>query len=258
MPDTRSCGLHQTSPSIGTRPTRPRLSSRGQSSTFTRNGVGPGRYSIEKLFETVTGSPENGGTFAARNKRATQPPTSVPANAPPTLVMVARPLGAKVTETLPEPVGPSGFLQLPALAAAAPNAETAAPLSKAAPSAAGAGGAATAGAGASGFLVSAGFSAGFSAGLLAGPAAVGVSVAAAVAEGFVPAAVMAWATLSAGEGVGASAAPDAGASAVAAVGSGAAATGAAAALVSGADDVGALSSADFLCITKKATPAAAA
>src|SRR6187402_1733494 len=84
-----------------------------------------------KLLLTVTGSPVKGGTLAARNKRATQPPTSVPARSPATLVAVARPLGAKVTDTLPLPVGPSGFLQEPALAAAAPNADTAAALSNA-------------------------------------------------------------------------------------------------------------------------------
>jgi len=86
---------------------------------------------MAKLLVTVTGSPEKGGTFADRNKRATQPPTSVPASSPATLVAVARPLGAKVTDTLPEPVGPSAVLQLPALAAAAPSAATAAFLSKA-------------------------------------------------------------------------------------------------------------------------------
>src|ERR1700742_557356 len=85
--------------------------------TARRSRGGHARHSIEKLFETVTGSPANGGTFAERKTRATQPPTSVPANAPVTMELVARPLGANVTEALPPPVGPSGFLQLAAFAA---------------------------------------------------------------------------------------------------------------------------------------------
>src|SRR5450755_633060 len=81
--------------------------------------------------------------------RATQPPTSVPASAPDTVEFVARPLGANVTEALPPPVGPSGFLQLIALAAAALSAAMAAPLSKSAPTTVGAGAV-------SGFFASAG------------------------------------------------------------------------------------------------------
>ena len=68
---------------------------------------------IEKLFETVTGSPENAGTRALLKTPETQPPTEVPAKGGPlTLAVVTRPLGAKVIWTLPVPVGPSGFLQL--------------------------------------------------------------------------------------------------------------------------------------------------
>ena len=38
---------------------------------------------IEKLFDTVTELPPNGGTFARRNTEATQPPTGVPPKEPP-------------------------------------------------------------------------------------------------------------------------------------------------------------------------------
>src|SRR6478609_517858 len=75
---------------------------------------------------TVTGSPEKAGTLAERNRRATQPPTAVPARSPETWVLVARPLGMNVTDTLPLPVGPSAVLQLPAFPAAAPSAALAA------------------------------------------------------------------------------------------------------------------------------------
>jgi hypothetical protein len=86
---------------------------------------------IVKLFETVMGLPENGGTFALRKIDATHPPTEVPPNgAPLTLAVVTRPLGANVTCTLPLPVGPPSFLQLAAPPAAALSAETAAPLLK--------------------------------------------------------------------------------------------------------------------------------
>ena len=66
-----------------------------------------------KLFETVTGLPLKGGTLALRKRPATQPPVGVPAKGPPwTVALVTRPLGAKVTWTLPVPVGPPPFLQL--------------------------------------------------------------------------------------------------------------------------------------------------
>ena len=48
------------------------------------------------------------------------------------LAVVTRPLGAKVTCTLPAPVGPPGFLQPPACAAAVLSAEIAEALLKAA------------------------------------------------------------------------------------------------------------------------------
>lgn len=96
---------------------------------------------IEKLLCTVTVPPLNGGTWAARNRAATQPPTDVPANGgPSTLAVVAFPLGANVTETRPEPVGPSGFLQPDAALAAELSADIAAARSNGAPSAAGAAG----------------------------------------------------------------------------------------------------------------------
>ena len=67
---------------------------------------------IENDFGTATGDPSNGGTCAPRNADATHPPTAVPANGgPSTVADVTLPLGAKVTRTLPEPVGPSSFLQ---------------------------------------------------------------------------------------------------------------------------------------------------
>jgi hypothetical protein len=46
------------------------------------------------------------------------------------VAVVTRPLGANVTVALPGPVGPPGFLQLPAAEAAAPNAEIAEALLK--------------------------------------------------------------------------------------------------------------------------------
>src|SRR5688572_10950117 len=71
---------------------------------------------------------------AARNLEATQPPTEVPPNGPATtLALVTRPLGAKVTWTLPLPLGPLALPQPAALAAAAANAALAAPTSKAPP-----------------------------------------------------------------------------------------------------------------------------
>lgn len=53
---------------------------------------------IENDFDTVTGEPAKAGTFAARKRPATHPPTAVPANgAPITVALVTRPLGANVT-----------------------------------------------------------------------------------------------------------------------------------------------------------------
>lgn len=47
---------------------------------------------------TVVGEPEKAGTRAARNLRATHPPTLVPPKGPlTTLALVTRPLVAKVT-----------------------------------------------------------------------------------------------------------------------------------------------------------------
>src|SRR5438552_2663117 len=128
------------------------------------------RYCTLNDFETVTASPEKAGTFALRNRRATQPPTAVPARSPETEVLVARPLGMKVIDTLPLPAGPSAVLQLWALPAAADSAAMAALLSKGGAVLASAGAAAGLSAGFSAGL-SAGFSAGFSAGLSAGLAA---------------------------------------------------------------------------------------
>ena len=72
-----------------------------------------------KLLETVTGLPENAGMRALRKTPATQPPTGVPAKGgPATFAVVTRPLVAKVTCTLPLPVGPAGLAQLEALPAA--------------------------------------------------------------------------------------------------------------------------------------------
>ena len=84
-----------------------------------------------KLLATVTGAPLNGGTVARRNTVATQLPTDVPPKAPPmTTALVTRPLGAKVTLTLPLPVGPPGFLHPEAPDAAIPRADFAAPTLK--------------------------------------------------------------------------------------------------------------------------------
>src|SRR6187399_1016898 len=56
---------------------------------------------------------------ALRKTPATQPPTGVPPKGgPATFAVVTRPLVANVTCTLPLPVGPPGFAQLPAFAAA--------------------------------------------------------------------------------------------------------------------------------------------
>jgi len=80
---------------------------------------GASRYLMLKLFETVTGSPENAGMRARRKTPATHPPTAVPAKgAEATFALVTRPLGAKVTCALPLPVGPPGLAQLAALPAA--------------------------------------------------------------------------------------------------------------------------------------------
>jgi hypothetical protein len=95
---------------------------------------------MEKDLETVTGLPPNAGTRALRKREATQPPTGVPANgAPITVAVVTRPLGAKVTCTLPTPVGPPGFLQELAADEAAPSAEMAEALLKGASVVAGGG-----------------------------------------------------------------------------------------------------------------------
>src|SRR5690606_5939197 len=81
----------------------------------SRRGQSPLAVSAQlmtKLFDTVTGLPANGGTFALRKMPATQPPTGVPAKGGPwTVALVTRPLGANVTCTLPVPVGPPAFLQ---------------------------------------------------------------------------------------------------------------------------------------------------
>ena len=82
-----------------------------------------------KLLETVTAFPLKAGTRAPRKREATQPPTEVPPNLPPTtLAVVTRPLGANVTMALPLPVGPPGILQPAALPAADDSAEIAADL----------------------------------------------------------------------------------------------------------------------------------
>ena len=84
-----------------------------------------------KPLDTVTGLPLKAGTLALRKMEATQPPTEVPAKGGPlTLAVVTRPLLANVIATLPLPVGPPSFLQLPAEFAAAVSAETAAALLK--------------------------------------------------------------------------------------------------------------------------------
>src|SRR3954447_9785752 len=102
-----------------------------------------------KVLCTVTVAPPKAGTRTPRNRAATQPPTGVPAKGgPSTAAVVAAPLLANVTAILPEPVGPSGFLQLCAALAAALSADKAAARSKSAPdAAAGAAGAAGAAAG---------------------------------------------------------------------------------------------------------------
>src|SRR5436190_15582530 len=95
---------------------------------------------------TLTGEPSNAGTLALRKALAMQPPTEVPAKgAPWTDAEVTLPLGAKVTLTLPLPVGPSAFLQLRAAPAAAPSAEEAAPRLNSLPPSAGAAAAVSAG-----------------------------------------------------------------------------------------------------------------
>ena len=79
-----------------------------------------------KFLETVVGSPENLGTRAARNSRATQPPTLGPAKSPVISALVTRPLGANVTSARPVPVGPPSCLQPVAPFAAVTSADLAA------------------------------------------------------------------------------------------------------------------------------------
>ena len=74
-----------------------------------------------KRLLTVTDSPEKAGTVTFRNSRAMQAPTVVPANSPPTLAALTRPLGAKVTVACPEPEGPPIERQLSAREAASPR-----------------------------------------------------------------------------------------------------------------------------------------
>ena len=75
-------------------------------------------------LDTVTGSPEKGGTDKLRNAAATQLPVGVPLNgAPFTTARVARPDGANVTLTRATPLGSPAALH--------PLADPAAPLSAA-------------------------------------------------------------------------------------------------------------------------------
>ena len=94
---------------------------------------------IENDFDTATGEPANGGTWALRKAAATQPPTGVPANGgPSTDADVTLPLGAKVTLTRAVPVGPSGFAHPRAAPDAPPSAAIAAARSNSPPPLAGA------------------------------------------------------------------------------------------------------------------------
>lgn len=123
---------------------------------------------MKKDLCTVTGDPANGGTRDDRKRPAIHPPTAVPANGGPSMVaVVATPLLPKVTATLPDPVGPSGFLQPWAAvavllrmdpAAARSNSPEAKPVSAACVTAGGAGAGAGVGAAATGFSTGAGFS----------------------------------------------------------------------------------------------------
>ena len=83
-------------------------------------------YLMKNDLCTVIGAPLKGGTEAERNATATQLPTAVPAKGGPTMAVVAKPLGAKVTEALPLPLGPSGCPQPAARPAAPPSAARAA------------------------------------------------------------------------------------------------------------------------------------
>ena len=196
---------------------------------------------------TEIGPPPKAGIRAPRNSLATQPPTLVPANgAPWTSADVTLPLGAKVTLTLPVPVGPPAFLQLLAEPAAAPSAELAAPrLNSAPPEAAGsaagfAAGFSTAAAGAAaGFSAAAGAAA-VEAGVAAGVAALGASaLAAGSADG---------AAVSAGDGAAAVAvSAGVGAAVCAGVGTSAGAVFACSGVAGDVSGVG-------LCMKKKATP----
>jgi hypothetical protein len=78
-------------------------------------------------FETDTGSPPKGGTFADRKLSAMQAPVRVPwKGAPRTCADMTRPLGEKVTLTLATPLGSSGCLHPAAAPAAVESAARAA------------------------------------------------------------------------------------------------------------------------------------
>src|SRR5260370_26581704 len=100
---------------------------------------------ILKLLATEKGLPENAGTRTARKRPATQAPVGVPSKGGPVMVALwATPLGANSTTTRPVPIGPPGFLQDSAAAAADASRDLASPMLKAA---------STTGAGAAGVLV---------------------------------------------------------------------------------------------------------